>query len=127
MIERSLRIEKSRSESESRIDAEELSRACVNLKISNLIVLKADKIVALRYDVTRVCMKRSLLSRLHLSELREEQCAFDADADSLISTSQRTCDVDHSRSDEVLIEDLKVDDEVSQSTISECRLRLLDV
>ena len=53
---------------------ERLSRACVSLKISNLIVSKANEIVALRYDVMRICMKSKvqLLSRLHLSELRKK-------------------------------------------------------
>ena len=43
--------------------------------VSNLIVLKTDEIVALKYNVMRVCMK-SLFRILHLSKLRENNDLF---------------------------------------------------
>ena len=51
---------------------ERFSRTCVNLKISNSIVLQTDEIVALKYNVMRFCMKRSLFSKLRLLKLREK-------------------------------------------------------
>ena len=105
---------------------ERFPRACVDLKISNSIVSKADEIVAFRYDVTRVVWGDHCFWDCICQNCAKNTRAFDVAADSLISTSQETCDADHSRSDEILIEDLKVDDEVSESAISECRLRLLD-
>ena len=41
---------------------------------------------------------------------------FDVIANQMNSNFQRTCDVNHSRSDEILIENLKINDEMNQST-----------
>ena len=52
-----------------RIDC--LIDACIAENVSNLIDLKADKIIALKYDVMRVCMKSDL--QLLLSVIFEEE------------------------------------------------------
>ena len=46
---------------------EKLSRACVDSNVSNLSDLKTNEIVALKYDVMRICMN-SKLRELHLSK-----------------------------------------------------------
>ena len=55
---------------------ERFSRTCVDSNVSNLSNLKANEIVALKYNVMRICMKLhlhfELLSRLHLSKIFEE-------------------------------------------------------
>ena len=47
---------------------------CVDANVSNLIVFETNEIVALKYDVMRICMKLNLqlLFELHLSKSRKE-------------------------------------------------------
>ena len=48
------------------------SRACVGSNASNLADLEAGKVIALKYDVMRVCMGPQLSLRLHLPGLRRD-------------------------------------------------------
>ena len=60
--EKEMRIEEKKNrkirENDLRLDC--LIDTCAAENVSNLIVLKADEIVALKYDVMRVCMKSDL-------------------------------------------------------------------
>ena len=54
---------------------ERFPRACADSNASNLIDLEADEIVALKYDVMRICMN-SELRELHLSEFCKDDDLF---------------------------------------------------
>ena len=77
-VEKKKRIEKNRKmnrnmKNDVRVDC--FIETCVVENISNLIDLKTNKIIALKYDVMRVCMK-SLFLELHLSRLRKNNDLF---------------------------------------------------
>ena len=69
-VERKKRIEEEENrkirEDDMRIEC--FIETCVDANASNLIALKANEVVALKYDVMRVCMK----SQLFLSKIFEE-------------------------------------------------------
>ena len=78
-VEKEKRIEKKNREireNDMRIDC--LIETCVAENASNLIDLKANKIIAWKYNVMRFCMKSNLqlLLELHLSKLRENNDLF---------------------------------------------------
>ena len=72
-VEKKMRIEEEENrkirENDMRVDC--LIDACTAENASNLIDLKADKIITLKYDVMRVCMKSDL--QLLLSAIFEEE------------------------------------------------------
>ena len=80
-------------ENDMRIDC--LIDACIVENVSNLIDLKTNKIIALKYDVMRLCMKSNL--QLFLSMIFEKKNAFDVVANQMNSTFQRTCETNRSR------------------------------
>ena len=72
-VEKKMRIEKEKNrkirENDMRIDC--LIDACIVENVSNLIVLKTNEIVALKYNVMRVCIKSNL--QLFLSTIFEKK------------------------------------------------------
>ena len=79
-VEKKMRIEKEKNreirENDMRIDC--LIDACIVENASNLIDLKTDKIIVLKYDVMRLCIKSNLqlFLELHLLKLRENNDFF---------------------------------------------------
>ena len=96
-----MRIEKEKNrkirENDLRFDC--LIETCVVKNVSNLIVLKTNEIVALKYDVMCVCMKSNL--QLFLSTIFKKKNAFDVVINQKNSIFQRICNTNRSRSNRI--------------------------
>ena len=68
-IEANREIERNKKD-DVRIDC--LIESCVDANVSNLIDLKTDKVIALKYDVMRLCMRSHLFAKLRLSKSRKK-------------------------------------------------------